>query len=79
MVDRRGDLTTRELLKKVRKETGMTQIQFSTHFHIPRRTYEDWERGISKMPEYVLRLILYKVQMEHLAESVTEDMVNELD
>lgn len=72
-------MQTKELLKKVRLETGMTQKEFAEYFHIPLRTYEQWERGKREMPEYTLRLLLYKIWSEELAENVTEDMANEVD
>lgn len=72
-------MQTKELLKKVRLETGMTQKEFAEYFHIPLRTYEQWERGKREMPEYTLRLLLYKIWSEELAENVTEDMINEVD
>ena len=31
---------------------------------IPYRTLQDWELGNTQAPEYVLRLVAYKVQME---------------
>ncbi|MCR4745266.1 MAG: hypothetical protein K5894_08555 [Lachnospiraceae bacterium] len=31
---------------------------------IPYRTMQDWELGTSQVPEYVLRLVAYKVLME---------------
>jgi len=31
------------------------------------------------MPEYTLRLLLYKIQSEKMARDVTEDMANEVD
>lgn len=72
-------MQTKELLKKVRLKTGMTQKEFAEYFYIPLRTYEQWERGIREMPEYTLRLLLYKIQSEKLAENVTENMANEVD
>lgn len=67
------------MLKEVRLKTGMTQKDFAQYFHIPLRTYEQWERGIREMPKYTLRLLLYKIQSEKLAENVTEDMADEVD
>lgn len=49
---------------KVRKESGMNRKDFSEWLGIPYRTMQDWERGVSQVPEYVLRLIAYKVMME---------------
>lgn len=48
----------------VRKEAGMNRKDFSEWLGIPYRTMQDWERGVSQVPEYVLRLIAYKVMME---------------
>ena len=39
-----------------------TPAYFSTR--IPLRTIEEWEAGRRKMPEYVLRLLAYKIQLE---------------
>ncbi len=33
---------------------------------IPLRTMEEWEAGRRKMPDYVLKLITYRVKMEML-------------
>ena len=56
----------RELLKSIRKESGMTQKEFSTYFQIPTRTIEEWERGGRKPHEYLIRLLEYKLRMEGL-------------
>ena len=42
-------METMELLKKARKQAGMTQKEFSEYFGIPCRTIEDWERGARHM------------------------------
>lgn len=38
-------MDSQELIKKLRKEAGMTQKAFAEYFNIPLRTYEQWERG----------------------------------
>lgn len=55
-----------DILKEMRKEANMTQKDFAGYFGIPIRTIEDWERGIRHMPDYVLRLFIYKMEMEKL-------------
>ncbi len=35
---------------------------------IPLRTLEEWEAGRRKMPDYVLRLILYYSKMEKILD-----------
>lgn len=56
-------MDTREQLKKMRAETGMSQVKFAEYMGIPRRTIEEWERGSRKPPEYVVRLIAYKLHV----------------
>ena len=45
----------------------MNKRKFSEYFGIPYRTFQDWELGNRKMPEYLLRLMAYKVEIEKLA------------
>lgn len=59
----------RQRLKNLRESTGMTRKEFCEYFGIPYRTMTDWELGNRKMPEYLLRLMAYKIKMEHLAEN----------
>ncbi|MBQ8317635.1 MAG: transcriptional regulator [Lachnospiraceae bacterium] len=56
----------REELIKLRESTNMNRRQFSEYFHIPYRTMQDWELGNRSMPEYLLRLMAYKVMVEKL-------------
>lgn len=53
--------------KAIRESAGMTRAQFSEWTGIPIRTMEEWEIGRRVMPEYVLRLVAYKVLMEKAA------------
>lgn len=55
-----------EKLVEIRKSTGMNRREFADFFGIPYRTVQDWELGNRNMPEYLLRLIAYKVQTEKL-------------
>lgn len=59
-------MNSREQLINLRKETGMSRKQFCEYFNIPYRTVTDWELGNRKMPDYLLRLMKYKVEMEKL-------------
>ncbi len=51
-------------IEAIRNQTGMTRSQFSEWLGMPLRTLQAWEKGTREMPEYVLRLIAYKVRME---------------
>ncbi len=48
----------------VRQESGMNRKDFAEWLGIPYRTMQEWELGRRAMPEYVLRLIAYKVYNE---------------
>ena len=61
-------METRNLIKSIRTEAGMTQLEFCEYFDIPRRTLEDWERGKRKPPEYLVRLLVYRLSIEGLIE-----------
>ena len=54
----------KEELIWLRKETGMNRKEFCEYFDIPYRTMTDWELGHRTMPDYLLRLMTYKVKME---------------
>ena len=53
-----------ETVKKIREMTGMNRKDFSDWLGIPYRTMQEWELGRRQMPDYVLRLIAYKVRVE---------------
>ena len=61
-------MDTKEVLKQMRKETGLSQVKFGEYMGIPRRTIEDWERGLNRPPEYVVRMIAYKLHAEGMIE-----------
>lgn len=48
----------------VRMQTKMNRKEFAEWLGIPYRTMQDWERGVSEVPDYVLNLIAYKVENE---------------
>ncbi len=62
-------MNSREILLKLREDTGMNRRQFAEYFGIPYRTIQDWELGNRKMPEYLLKLMVYKANMEKLVKT----------
>ncbi len=60
--------TNRELLIRLREETGMSRKEFSEYFEVPYRTLQDWELGNRGIPDYLLRLMSYKAKMEGLGK-----------
>lgn len=63
-------------LIKLRKGIGMNRREFAEYFNIPYRTVQDWELGNRQMPDYLFRLMAYKVRMEKLYEE-KEDVKGE--
>lgn len=61
-------MDSKERLIQIKEGSGMNWKEFSAYFQIPYRTVQDWERGNRKMPEYVLRLMEYKLRMEKLID-----------
>jgi DNA-binding transcriptional regulator YiaG len=51
-------------IKELRTRTGMSQSQFADFFHIPKQTLQNWEQGRRECPEYLLKLIEYKLKKE---------------
>ena len=62
-------MESRDYLIKLRTDSGMTRTQFCEYFEIPYRTVQDWELGNRKMPDYLLRLIAYKLKAEQLLKN----------
>ncbi len=61
-----GKRLTAYTIKAIREQIGMNRKEFADWLHIPYRTISDWEHEERQMPEYVLRLIAYKVRMEFI-------------
>ncbi|WP_178040837.1 transcriptional regulator [Frisingicoccus sp.] len=61
-------MDSRERLIQIKEASGMNWKEFSAYFQIPYRTVQDWERGNRKMPEYLLRLMEYKLRIEKIIE-----------
>lgn len=57
-------MDSRNELVDLRKSTGMNRREFAEYFEIPYRTVQEWELGNRKMPEYLLRLMKYKICIE---------------
>ena len=62
----------KEKLIEIRKRTGMNRRQFAEYFNIPYRTVQDWELGNRQMPDYLFRLMEYKIRMEKLMKGDTK-------
>jgi DNA-binding transcriptional regulator YiaG len=58
-------MDSKKRLLELRHSTGMNRREFAEYFEIPYRTVQEWELGNRKMPEYLLRLMVYKVRIEN--------------
>ena len=54
----------RDYLVSLRESTGMTRKDFAIEYNIPYPTITDWELGHRRVPEYLLRLMQYKVRLD---------------
>ncbi len=70
-------MDTANAIKKLRENMGMNRREFCDYYCIPYRTVSDWEAGKRQMPEYVLRLMEYKAEIEKLT-SAPEHEISEL-
>lgn len=56
--------------KELREQSGMNMKQFAAHFEIPYRTVQNWEAGVNKCPEYLLKLMKFRQDQETPGEWV---------
>ena len=61
-------MEARDELRKLRESTGMNRKEFCEYFEIPYMTETDWELGNRRVPQYLLRLMEYKIRMEKLVD-----------
>lgn len=50
--------------KQIREQSGMNIKQFSEYFNIPYRTVQNWDLGLRQCPDYIIELIIYKLNNE---------------
>ena len=53
-------------VRELRDRLGMNRREFSDYYGIPYRTVQDWEAEKRELPEYLLRLMIYREEMERL-------------
>ena len=53
-------------IKELRQQRGLSQSAFAKYFEIPVRTVQDWEQGKRKPPEYLVKLMQYKLEKENI-------------
>ena len=56
-------------VKELRKKMGMNRREFSDYSGIPYRTVQDWEAEKRELPEYLLRLLKYRAEIEKMMKN----------
>lgn len=51
-------------VKELREKMGMKRSEFCEYYGIPYRTVQDWEAEKRELPDYLLRLMIYKAEIE---------------
>jgi len=51
-------------IQELRESVQMNKTQFAEHLEILYRSIQNWELGIRQCPDYVIRLIEYRLQHE---------------
>jgi DNA-binding transcriptional regulator YiaG len=74
---KRWAMEAREELKKLRESTGMNRKEFCEYFEIPYMTETDWELGKRRVPQYLLRLMEYKVRIEQLVDKKKQEKADD--
>ena len=65
----KGDLMSRgKEVKELREKMGMNRREFSDYYGIPYRTVQDWEAEKRELPEYLLRLMKYRAEVEYMVK-----------
>ena len=72
-----GEREKMDKLIQMRKNAGMSRKEFAEYFGIPYRTLQDWELGNRKMPEYLFRLMEYKLSMESLKKGEEKQIIGQ--
>ena len=66
-------MEARDELRKLRESTGMNRKEFCEYLEIPYMTVTDWELGNRRVPQYLLRLMAYKIEIEKLADKKNQE------
>jgi len=51
-------------IKELKEQSGMNITQFSKYFEIPYRTVQSWLLGDRQCPDYLIKLMHYKLVAE---------------
>ena len=57
-------MSRRKRSKRIKRKMGMNRREFSDYYGIPYRTVQDWEAEKRELPDYLLRLLKYRAEIE---------------
>lgn len=60
----KNEATKLPTIQELRESVHMNKTQFAEHLEIPYRSIQNWELGVRQCPDYVIRLIEYRLQHE---------------
>lgn len=63
-IDWRITVSRGKEVKELREKMGMNRREFSNYYGIPYRTVQDWEAEKRELPDYLLRLLKYRAEIE---------------
>jgi putative transcriptional regulator len=63
-----GKMSRGRQVKELRESMGMNRAEFCEYFGIPYRTVQDWEAEKRELPDYVLRLMVYRAKIEEMVK-----------
>ncbi len=69
-------MESKDVVKGLREEMQLNRREFCEYFDIPYRTVQDWECGKRVMPDYVLRLLEYKIRMDQMLQQKCTKQMN---
>ena len=72
--DNINNMNTQEELIKLKEESGLGWKKFAESYGIPYRTVQDWYMGKRRMPEYLLRLMIYKAEIERNKDGIIKSV-----
>ena len=56
-------------VKELRERMGMNRREFCDYYGIPYRTVQDWEAEKRELPDYLLRLIKDRAEIERMIKN----------
>lgn len=59
-------------INEILERTTWTMRQLSDYFGIPYRTVQNWKAGVNECPDYVIELMVYKLEQEGIIQEREE-------